>query len=59
MPVLNTLTNYFTKTSSRPLKLPTPTNKTATLIQKTKTATTLKIKKISKGINRKKQTHQY
>ena len=44
IPVLNTLKNYFTKTSSRTFKLPTPTNKTTTLIQKIKTATTLKIK---------------
>ena len=53
IPVLNTLKNYFTKTSSRPLKLPTPTNKTATLIQKIKTATTIKIKNLSKRIDRK------
>ena len=53
----NTYSRYvkkiFTKTSSRPLKLPTPTNKTATLIQKIKTATTLKIKELSKRIDRK------
>ena len=53
IPVLNTLKNYFTKTPPRPFKPPTPSHKTTTLIQKIKTATTLKIKKISKRINRK------
>ena len=57
IPVLNTLKNYFTKTPSRPLKPPTPSNKTTTLIQKIKTATTLKLKKLSKRIDRKKQKH--
>ena len=58
IPVLNTLKNYFTKTPPRTFKPPTPSHKTTTLIQKIKTATTLKIKKISKRINRKnKQTN--
>ena len=67
--VLNTLKNYFTKTSSRLLqhtnnihdsttiRSSPPTNKTVTLIQKIKTATTLKLKNLSKRIDRKKQRH--
>ena len=53
IPALNTLKNYFTKTPSRTFKPPTPSHKTTTLIQKIKTATTLKIKKLSKRIDRK------
>ena len=60
IPILNTLQNYFTTKSSNLLqhtnnindgkttKRSTTTKKTATLIQKIKTATTLKLQKLSK-----------
>ena len=67
IPILNSLQNYFTTKSSSLLqhtnnindgkttKRSTTTKKTATLLQKIKTATTLKLQKLSKRLESKKK----